>query len=197
MRVARTDFRVLVLEVFLFFAMKPLCRELHKRRGKSLSALRPKNGFRYRGHRVCALFWGAIGRIGRMMAGAKIGFHPRRRESTPDAPGMGAGEIRLRRALNAAADLPRFTGTAGPGLIHGLPPLVTTAVWLACAKPPIMSKPWTACRLVTAFIPCQRSRKVEAIQAHHLGPGRDKVLDELVLSVGASIDFSQGAELGV
>jgi len=86
------------------------------------------------------------------MAGAKIGFHPRRRESTPEAPGIGAGEIRLRRALKAAADLPRFTGSAGPGLIHGLPPLVTTAIWLACAKPPIMSNPWTASYFVTVFI---------------------------------------------
>jgi len=37
MRVARTDFRVLGLEVFLFIAMKLLCRELHKRQAKSLS----------------------------------------------------------------------------------------------------------------------------------------------------------------
>jgi hypothetical protein len=43
----------------------------------------------------------------------------------------------------------------------------------------------------------QRSRKVEAIKVHHLIPGRDKVVDELLLSVGTSVDFSQGAELGV
>jgi hypothetical protein len=41
------------------------------------------------------------------------------------------------------------------------------------------------------------SRKVEAIQVHHLVPGRDKVVDELLHGVGTSIDFSQGAELGV
>jgi hypothetical protein len=43
----------------------------------------------------------------------------------------------------------------------------------------------------------QRSRKVEAIKVHHLIPGRDKVVDELLLSVGTSVDFSHDAELGV
>ena len=43
----------------------------------------------------------------------------------------------------------------------------------------------------------QRSRKVEAIQVHHLVPGRDKVVGELLLSVGTSVNFRQGAELGV
>jgi len=43
----------------------------------------------------------------------------------------------------------------------------------------------------------QRSRKVEAIQVHHLGPSRDKVVDELLPGVGTSVHFSQGAELGV
>ena len=42
-----------------------------------------------------------------------------------------------------------------------------------------------------------RSRKVEAIEVHHLGPGRDEVLDELRLRIRASVDLRQGAELGV
>jgi hypothetical protein len=42
-----------------------------------------------------------------------------------------------------------------------------------------------------------RSRLVEAIKIHDLTPGRDKVVDELLLRVGTSIDFSQSAELGV
>ncbi|OGB93544.1 MAG: hypothetical protein A2Z31_08990 [candidate division NC10 bacterium RBG_16_65_8] len=42
-----------------------------------------------------------------------------------------------------------------------------------------------------------RSRKVEAIQVHHLVPGRHEVIDKLLLRVRASVDFSQGAELGV
>ena len=42
-----------------------------------------------------------------------------------------------------------------------------------------------------------RSLKVEAIKVHHLGPGRDKVLDKFRLRVRTSIDFRQGPELGV
>src|SRR6266851_7613246 len=42
-----------------------------------------------------------------------------------------------------------------------------------------------------------RSRKVEAIEVHHLGPGRDEVLDELRLRIRASVDLRQGPELGV
>ena len=42
-----------------------------------------------------------------------------------------------------------------------------------------------------------KSGEVEAIQVHHLVPGRDKVMDKLLLRVRTSIDFSQGAELGV
>src|SRR5439155_17618269 len=42
-----------------------------------------------------------------------------------------------------------------------------------------------------------RSRKVEAIKVHHLGPGPDEVLDELRLRIRASVDLGQGAELGV
>jgi len=42
-----------------------------------------------------------------------------------------------------------------------------------------------------------KSRKVEAIQVHHLVPSRDKVVDELLVSIGTSINFRQGAELGV
>ena len=42
-----------------------------------------------------------------------------------------------------------------------------------------------------------RSRQVEAIKVHHLVPGSYKVMDELLLRARTSIDFSQGAELGV
>src|SRR5438046_5980499 len=42
-----------------------------------------------------------------------------------------------------------------------------------------------------------RSRRVEAIEVHHLGPGRDEVLDKLRLRIRASIDLRQGPELGV
>ena len=61
-------------------------------------------------------------------------------------------------------------------------------------------------RLLTAFSPlCHkssktlmlRSRKVEAIQVNHLIPGRDKVVNELLLRVGTSVNFREGPELGV
>src|SRR5580698_6415315 len=38
---------------------------------------------------------------------------------------------------------------------------------------------------------------VEAVEVHHLGPGGDKVVDELLPRVGACIDFRQGPKLGV
>ena len=41
------------------------------------------------------------------------------------------------------------------------------------------------------------SPKVEAIQVHHLIPGRYKVMDKLLLGVRTSVDFRQGPELGV
>ena len=41
------------------------------------------------------------------------------------------------------------------------------------------------------------SCEVEAIEVHHLVPGRDEVLDELLLRVRAAVDLRQGAELGV
>src|SRR5712691_6562253 len=44
---------------------------------------------------------------------------------------------------------------------------------------------------------CLRSRKVEAIEVHHLGPRRDEVLDELRLRIRASVDLREGPELGV
>ncbi len=43
----------------------------------------------------------------------------------------------------------------------------------------------------------QQLREIEAIQVHHLAPGRDEVVDELFLRVGTRIDFSQSAELRV
>ncbi len=42
-----------------------------------------------------------------------------------------------------------------------------------------------------------RSGEVEAIKVHHLVPGRDEVMDKLLLRIRTSIDFSEGAELGV
>src|SRR5262245_42149379 len=42
-----------------------------------------------------------------------------------------------------------------------------------------------------------RSGEVEAIKVHHFVPGRDEVVDKLLPRVGTSVDFSQGAELGV
>ena len=42
-----------------------------------------------------------------------------------------------------------------------------------------------------------RLRKVEAIKVHHLVPGRDKIVNKFLLRVRASVNFRQGAELGV
>src|SRR6266545_5508705 len=42
-----------------------------------------------------------------------------------------------------------------------------------------------------------RSRKVEAIEVHYLGPRGDEVLDELRLRIRASVDLRQGPEQGV
>ena len=42
-----------------------------------------------------------------------------------------------------------------------------------------------------------RSLQVEAIEVHHLGPGRDEVADELLLRVRTAINFGQRTELGV
>ena len=41
------------------------------------------------------------------------------------------------------------------------------------------------------------SLEVEAIQVHHLVPGRHEVLDELLPRVHRGIDLGQGAQLGV
>jgi hypothetical protein len=41
-----------------------------------------------------------------------------------------------------------------------------------------------------------RSRQVEAIEAHHPGPGRHEVLDDLRLRIRAPVDLGQGPELG-
>src|SRR6202790_3719928 len=43
----------------------------------------------------------------------------------------------------------------------------------------------------------QRSRDVEAIKVHHLGPRLDEVIRKLLLGVRASIDFRDGTELGM
>src|SRR5690606_3768537 len=39
--------------------------------------------------------------------------------------------------------------------------------------------------------------QVKPVQIHHLVPRGDKVLHELLLRIGAAIDFGQGAQLGV
>ena len=41
------------------------------------------------------------------------------------------------------------------------------------------------------------SGEVEAIEVHHLVPRRHEVMDEPPLRVGASVDFREGAELGI
>jgi len=41
------------------------------------------------------------------------------------------------------------------------------------------------------------SPDVEAIEVHHLVPGRHEILDELLLRVLAGVDLGQGAQLGV
>src|SRR6201999_1188462 len=46
-----------------------------------------------------------------------------------------------------------------------------------------------------AYLP--RSRKIETIKVHHLGPGRYKVMDKFLLCVRTSVDFGQGPELGI
>ena len=38
---------------------------------------------------------------------------------------------------------------------------------------------------------------LEPVEVHHLGPGGDEVLDELLLSVGAAVDLGERAKLGV
>ena len=43
----------------------------------------------------------------------------------------------------------------------------------------------------------QRLREVEAIGVHHLRPGRDEVLRELLLRIRAGIDFRERAKLGM
>ena len=43
----------------------------------------------------------------------------------------------------------------------------------------------------------RRLCEIEAIQVHHFTPSCDKVLDELLFCVGASIDFGQRAKHGV
>jgi hypothetical protein len=42
-----------------------------------------------------------------------------------------------------------------------------------------------------------RHGKVEAIEAHHLIPGRYEVMDKLLLAVGTAVDLGEGAELGI
>ena len=39
-----------------------------------------------------------------------------------------------------------------------------------------------------------RSGEVEAVEVHHLDPGRDKVLHKFRPGIGTSIDFSEGTE---
>jgi hypothetical protein len=82
----------------------------------------------------------------------EIGFQRRNRDRTWETPGMGFDEIRLSRALNAAADFPGRFLRAGTILTHGLPRWVTMTVSPACAKSPMVSKPSTTSCLVTVFI---------------------------------------------
>ena len=52
--------------------------------------------------------------------------------------------------------------------------------------------------LSQAFVSVQSptSGQIEAIQVHHLGPGGHKIMQELLLRVYRSIDFSQGPQYG-
>src|SRR5262245_17993529 len=68
-----------------------------------------------------------------------------------------------------------------------------------------LSKRKTGCRSVPApgsFSALDRrlplaTNDVVAVEIHHLGPRRHKILGELLLRVLASIDFREGAELRV
>jgi hypothetical protein len=42
---------------------------------------------------------------------------------------------------------------------------------------------------------CLSPHKIETIGVHHLGPGGDEVMHELLLRVGAAIDLGEGAKL--
>src|SRR5262245_22827727 len=44
---------------------------------------------------------------------------------------------------------------------------------------------------------CERLRQIEAIQVHHLGPGCHEIAHQFLLSVRASVDFSESAQLRV
>ena len=39
--------------------------------------------------------------------------------------------------------------------------------------------------------------EIKPIQVHHLVPGGDEVLQELMLGIGAGVDLGQGAQLGI
>src|ERR1700738_4868894 len=55
--------------------------------------------------------------------------------------------------------------------------------------------PRRGCSTLDPKVYSLRSRKVVAIEVHHLGPGPDEVLDELRLRVRASVDFRQSPEV--
>ena len=42
-----------------------------------------------------------------------------------------------------------------------------------------------------------RSRQIEAIKVHHLVPGRDEIVDKLLLRILTAINFGQSPKLGV
>src|ERR1700730_7664201 len=64
-----------------------------------------------------------------------------------------------------------------------------TSTWLAGGSEPgrgvFETRPW------------RRSSQIETIQVHHLGPSRHEVTDELLLRIGATINFGERPELSV
>ena len=70
----------------------------------------------------------------------EVSAHRRVRLSTSVTREMGLREMRSRRALNSAADLPALEAWAGTILSHGLPPLTTRTDWPEWTRFPSVSK---------------------------------------------------------
>src|SRR5689334_21994484 len=104
------------------------------------------------------------------------------RQVTKSATRRGFGDVLLgtadTAATLAAAKMP-CNGPFSQNHIH-----LGAAIW----PPPL-----------TDFAPDEAagSRPVEAVEVHHLYPGRHEVLGKLLLRVGAGIDLRQGAQLRV
>jgi trans-2,3-dihydro-3-hydroxyanthranilate isomerase len=77
------------------------------------------------------------------------------------------------------AQAAKFLESAGTvaGFVNGARPSIPR-----CMEPPVL---------------LDRLRDVESIEIHHLVPGRDKVVNKLLLRIGTGVDFSHCAELRV